>query len=77
MLPYYYRMALLSYSLVHCTDDMIEEVLVKRMALKNEILLSRIEATSKRGRSSSPQADKVDSESPNAEGEGESKVSFR
>ena len=38
-------MALLSYSLVHCTDEMIEEILHKRMSLKNEILVNRMGKT--------------------------------
>lgn len=38
-------MALLSYSLVHCSDEMIEEILHKRMSLKNEILVNRMGKT--------------------------------
>lgn len=43
-------MSLLSYSLVHCSDEMIEEVLMKRMALKNDILVGRMETAAAKQR---------------------------
>ncbi|XP_067933304.1 NBAS subunit of NRZ tethering complex-like [Watersipora subatra] len=66
------RMALLSYSLVHCSDDMLEEVLAKRMALKAELLAARIQATAK-----DHPSDKPDRESTQVEGNSQTKLDWQ
>lgn len=66
-MPLIARMALLSYSLVHCSDEMIEEILRKRMSLKNEILINRMGKTVTRPPADSPRNDADDVESKSAD----------